>query len=305
MGMTEQQRKDFVEKFVWTSVDADNRPAPDDVKKQAWQLCEAYNLKPELKHLLLMFEKRGKRWTTYITRDGLLHVANSSGIKWGIQIGEPRLTTNPYREKSDQDPEDIYLECKLVREGYPDLVYGIWFSEYNVPTSISWQKNPGTMHAKIGQVYGLRIGFNVCVASYDENEKRLALEYGRAPEPGDENQDTGTPPWEEPQEPPRYTDEHERKERYGLYKMACEIGGEERVKAWMHKFGLQSVYTTDSDTLNKCVDDMRAEVNFERQLAQRKAAPLEPKPAAQAKTEPPQQTKSAAKLPANPTGVLW
>ena len=91
MGMNEAQRKEFIEKFIWKDV-------PDDGKRLGWNYCEEYGLRADLKHLSLLWSKKRQCYTPYITRDGLIWVANNSGIKWGIEIGEPLQTINPYKD---------------------------------------------------------------------------------------------------------------------------------------------------------------------------------------------------------------
>lgn len=263
MGMSEAQRKEYIEKFIWKDV-------PDDVKRMAWHLCEEYGLKPELKHLSLLWSKKRQCYTPYITRDGLLWVANNSGIKWGIQLLPPQIQPNPY--KGEQ--EDIYLPCALVRDGFPNIEYGIWFSEYNTGAN-AWQTNPGTMHAKVGQVYGLRIGFNVCIPSVDENEFELG---GYTPgatsqEPEDDHGRGGST---------ISAEEHDRKERKQLYDMAVEIGGDKAVRTWMREREYRNLQDCDVDVLNDLVNDMRRlqepEPPARRESAPAASGPRKPPP---------------------------
>jgi len=154
---------------------------PDDDVELALAICHRYDLDPLLKHVQLIPSNKkddGGKWTkaysVYITRDGLLHVAHESAIPFAIQFDEPQAKTNPYSEK-----KDIYLTGKLKREGFPDLVAGLWFSEYQgtdkqgQPNG-AWKTHPAAMHQKVVEVYLLRRGFDVSLPAYEEVQPDIA-----------------------------------------------------------------------------------------------------------------------------------
>ena len=148
---------------------------PDDDVDLALAICHRYGLDPLLKHVqLIPGNKKGEdgKWTkaysVYITRDGLLHVAHESGTPFAVQFDEPQAKTNPYTTQ-----KDIYLTGKLKRAGFPDLVAGLWFSEYQGTNKEgqplgAWKTHPAAMHQKVVEVYLLRRGFDVSLPAYEE-----------------------------------------------------------------------------------------------------------------------------------------
>jgi len=148
---------------------------PDDDVELALAICARYNLDPLLKHVQLIpgnkKDESGqwvKSYSVYVTRDGLLHVAHESGIPFAVVFGEPQAKTNPYTSA-----KDIYLTGTLKRAGHPDLVAGLWFSEYqgtdrNGNPIGAWKTHPAAMHQKVVEVYLLRRGFDVSLPAYEE-----------------------------------------------------------------------------------------------------------------------------------------
>ena len=148
---------------------------PDDDVDLALAICHRYSLDPLLKHVQLIPSNKKdengqwtKAYSVYITRDGLLHVAHESGTPFAIQFDQPVSLNNPYTGK-----DDIYLTGKLKRAGFPDLVAGLWFSEYRGTNSAgqplgAWKTHPAAMHQKVVEVYLLRRGFDVSLPAYEE-----------------------------------------------------------------------------------------------------------------------------------------
>jgi len=148
---------------------------PDDDVKLALAICGKYGLDPLLRHLVLIEsnkkDKSGnwyKVYNVYVTRDGLLHIAHESGVHFAITFDEPVRKDNPYSGESD-----IYLSGTLKREGHPDFVAGLWFSEYcntkrDGSAQGAWATHPAAMHQKAVEVYLLRRGFDVSLPAMEE-----------------------------------------------------------------------------------------------------------------------------------------
>jgi len=167
-GITPQRATRLAREKIYAGI-------PDDDVDLALAICARYNLDPLLKHVQLIPSNKkdeSGKWTkaysVYVTRDGLLHVAHESGIPFAVQFDEPQAKANPY---SKQD--DIYLTGTLKREGFPDLVAGLWFSEYQGTNNQgqplgAWKTHPAAMHQKVVEVYLLRRGFDVSLPAYEE-----------------------------------------------------------------------------------------------------------------------------------------
>ena len=143
---------------------------PDDEVKLALAIAGRYGLDPLLRHLVLIPGGKNRRYNVYITRDGLLHIAHTSGKPWSIEIDEPVKRENPYTGK-----QDIYLKGRVkvldpttgqtqVFEG------GVWFSEYNAGQG-SWKTHPAAMHQKVLEVYLLRRAFDVALTPIEEMDR--------------------------------------------------------------------------------------------------------------------------------------
>ncbi len=148
---------------------------PDDEVKLALAIAGRYGLDPLLRHLVLIPGGKNRRYNVYITRDGLLHIAHTSGKPWSIEIDEPQKRENPYTGK-----EDIYLKGRVkvldpatgqtqVFEG------GVWFSEYNAGQG-SWKTHPAAMHQKVLEVYLLRRAFDVALTPIEEMDRVQAVQ---------------------------------------------------------------------------------------------------------------------------------
>jgi len=155
---------------------------PNDDVDLALAICQKYGLDPLLKHVVLIEGSRKdkdgnwvKQYSIYVTRDGLLHTAHTSGIPFAVEFDPPELRPNPYAGK-----DDIYLTGTLKRQGYPDFKAGLWFSEYcstnrNEQPIGAWKTHPAAMHQKAVEVYLLRRGFDVSLPAYDEVQPTGAM----------------------------------------------------------------------------------------------------------------------------------
>jgi len=166
---------------------------PDDEVKLALAIAGRYGLDPLLRHLVLIPGGKNRRYNVYITRDGLLHIAHTSGKPWSIEIDEPQKRENPYTGK-----EDIYLKGRVkvldpttgqtqVFEG------GVWFSEYNTGQG-SWQTHPAAMHQKVLEVYLLRRAFDVALTPVEEVERVTAATVQAEPVPAVEGRNSTEQP---------------------------------------------------------------------------------------------------------------
>ncbi|AYJ74791.1 hypothetical protein phiMa_08 [Thermus phage phiMa] len=140
---------------------------PDEDVHLALAICQRYGLDPLLRHVVLIPGGKDRRHNVYITRDGLLHVAHTSGKAWSLEVEEPKRMENPYTGKPD-----IYLRGR-VRVYDPDTgreqVFegGVWFSEY-AQKGGSWNSHPAAMHQKVLEVFLLRRAFDVAVTPVEE-----------------------------------------------------------------------------------------------------------------------------------------
>jgi len=187
-GITPQRATRLAREKIYAGI-------PDDDVDLALAICARYNLDPLLKHVQLIPSNKkdeSGKWTkaysVYVTRDGLLHVAHESSIPFAVQFDEPQAKKNPY---SKQD--DIYLTGTLKREGFPDLVAGLWFSEYQATNNQgqplgAWKTHPAAMHQKVVEVYLLRRGFDVSLPAYEEvqpDAEPVRVEHASAKSNGD------------------------------------------------------------------------------------------------------------------------
>lgn len=140
---------------------------PDEDVHLALAICQRYGLDPLLRHVVLIPGGKDRRHNVYITQDGLLHVAHTSGKAWSLEVEEPKRMENPYTGKPD-----IYLRGR-VRVYNPDTgreqVFegGVWFSEY-AQKGGSWNSHPAAMHQKVLEVFLLRRAFDVAVTPVEE-----------------------------------------------------------------------------------------------------------------------------------------
>ena len=141
---------------------------PDDDFKLTMLVAQKYGLDPLLKHLVLIPARGGHQ--VYATRDGLLHIAHSSGKPWSMTFKEPQVKVNPYSGK-----EDVYLEGTVTVHD-PDtnteqtFTAGLWLSEYDAGTG-AWKSHKAAMHMKVVEVYLLRRAFDVSLTPFEEVER--------------------------------------------------------------------------------------------------------------------------------------
>ncbi|QWK23098.1 recombinase RecT [Thermus antranikianii] len=158
--MTERNTAALARKRLFAGV-------PDEDVHLALAICQRYGLDPLLRHVVLIPGGKDRRHNVYITRDGLLHVAHTSGRAWSLEVEEPKRMENPYTGKPD-----IYLRGR-VRVYDPDTgreqVFegGVWFSEY-AQKGGSWNSHPAAMHQKVLEVFLLRRAFDVAVTPVEE-----------------------------------------------------------------------------------------------------------------------------------------
>ena len=129
----------------------------------ALSICNKYGLDPLLKHVVLIGgnakDERGgyiKKYTVYITRDGLLHVAHSSGNLDGM------------RTSLWQDDLGVWAECTVYRKDMThEFSYKVYMDEYKANTQV-WQKYAKSMLIKVAEVFTLRRAFDVAITPIEE-----------------------------------------------------------------------------------------------------------------------------------------
>ncbi len=124
----------------------------NDVKAQAVVLvCQRYDLDPVLKHVVLV------DGNVYVTRDGLLHVAHSTGQFDGIEVAEAALVEDEWRSRAT-----------VWRK---DMSHGITFSG-RYPKG---RKNSPEMAEKVAVARALKHAFDVAIATEDERQAQEAI----------------------------------------------------------------------------------------------------------------------------------
>ncbi len=135
-----------------------SRDASDDEVRLVLGLCERYNLDPLLKHIVLI--KSGGRSNTYITRDGLLHVAHQSGQLDGMTCA------------ARQEGGGWVATCRIKRKDMAEpFVYEAFQQEHqpeSVPPQSAWAKYPRAMTIKCAEVACLRRAFDVSLPVAEE-----------------------------------------------------------------------------------------------------------------------------------------
>lgn len=126
---------------------------PNDPKSRAAvAVCQAYNLDPVLKHVIVL-PKGG----VYITRDGYLHVAHRSGNLNGIVVDEP-----PHLS---EDGKEWLCTVTVYRK---DMQYGFRFPG-RYPAVGGNKDYAPEMALKCAEAHALRRAFNVSgLGSADE-----------------------------------------------------------------------------------------------------------------------------------------
>ena len=125
-----------------------------DPKSQAVVLvCQRYDLDPILKHVVLV------EGSVYITRDGLLHVAHSSGQFDGLEVDEATLT---------DDGKEWRSRATVYRK---DMTHPVVFSG-RFPAG---RKNSPEMAEKVAVARSLKHAFSVAIATEDERRAQDAV----------------------------------------------------------------------------------------------------------------------------------
>lgn len=136
---------------------------PDEDVALALAICQKYNLDPLLRHLVLIpskvKDKNGnyiERYTPYITRDGLLHVAHCSGQFDGIEV------------TFGKDEFGEYAEAQVFRKDMKHpFKYRIYKKEYENGLG-AWKTHPMSMLTKTAEVFALRRAFDVALTPVEE-----------------------------------------------------------------------------------------------------------------------------------------
>lgn len=122
---------------------------PSDPRTQALLVvCDRYGLDPILKHVVLV------DGNVYVTRDGLLHVAHSSGQLDGIEVvDEPHVVDEHWHAKVSVYRKDM---------GRPFTYVGRY------PTRGGNQRYAPEMAVKCAEVMAMRRAFDVAIAAREE-----------------------------------------------------------------------------------------------------------------------------------------
>ncbi|AHF08617.1 recombinase RecT [Desulfitobacterium metallireducens] len=157
---------------------------PDDDVALALALCQKYGFDPLLKHLVLLATKdrdettgQGqKHYNAYVTRDGLLHVAHTSGMLDGLE--------------TIQGKDDLgeWAEAVVYRKDMSrPFRYRVYLSEYVREAKGVWKTHPQAMLTKTAEVFALRRAFDVALTPFEEmgfDNQNIAGDTGPSPKTG-------------------------------------------------------------------------------------------------------------------------
>lgn len=138
---------------------------PDDDVALALAICQKYGFDPLLKHLVLIAsnfkdETTGqwtKRYNAYVTRDGLLHVAHTSGMLDGLEV------------TLGKDDLGEWAEAAAYRKDMTrPFRYRVYLSEYAREPRGAWKTHPQAMLTKTAEVFALRRAFDVTLTPVEE-----------------------------------------------------------------------------------------------------------------------------------------
>lgn len=138
---------------------------PEDDVALALAICQKYGFDPLLKHLVLISsnikdEASGqwqKRYTAYVTRDGLLHVAHISGQLDGLEVA------------MGKDELGEWAEAAVYRKDMSrPFRYRVYLSEYAREPRGAWKTHPRAMLTKTAEVFALRRAFDVALTPVEE-----------------------------------------------------------------------------------------------------------------------------------------
>ena len=138
---------------------------PDDDVALALAICQKYGLDPLLRHVVLIAKNAKdevtgqwtKRYDAYITRDGLLHIAHSTGLLDGIEV------------TLGKDELGEWAECAVYRKDMSrPFRYRVYMSEYAQEPRGAWKTHPRAMLTKTAEVFALRRAFDVALTPVEE-----------------------------------------------------------------------------------------------------------------------------------------
>lgn len=130
----------------------------DDQVRLVLAICDRYNLDPMLKHVVLI------SGNVYVTRDGLLHVAHSSGQLDGIVIDE-------LKEVADADGKVIRAQAK-VSVYRKDMRHPFTYWGKATLQDVANKEYVSEMAVKRAEVKALRRAFDVSLESANEHGDR-------------------------------------------------------------------------------------------------------------------------------------
>lgn len=130
----------------------DGNPAQADVMIM---LCRQHDFDPFLKHIVLI---KGK---PYVTRDGLMHKAHTSGQFNGIKVDLAKLPDGEWT-----------ATCTVYRKDMDNpIVYTVYESEHkpkNIRGGSAWETYPRAMLTKCAEVATLRRAFDIALGAAEE-----------------------------------------------------------------------------------------------------------------------------------------
>ncbi|WP_027717463.1 recombinase RecT [Desulfovirgula thermocuniculi] len=138
---------------------------PDDDVALALAICQKYGLDPLLRHVVLIAKNAKdevtgqwtKRYDAYITRDGLLHIAHSTGLLDGIEV------------TLGKDELGEWAECAVYRKDMSrPFRYRVYMNEYAQEPRGAWKTHPRAMLTKTAEVFALRRAFDVALTPVEE-----------------------------------------------------------------------------------------------------------------------------------------
>lgn len=157
---------------------------PEEDVALALAICQKYGFDPLLKHLVLIArnfknestDQEQKRYHPYVTRDGLLHVAHTSGKLDGLEVVQGK------------DDLGEWAEAMVYRKDMSrPFRYRVYLAEYIREAKGTWKSHPQAMLTKTAEVFALRRAFDVALTPVEE----MGLESDKFPLP-DEKADQAT-----------------------------------------------------------------------------------------------------------------
>ena len=128
------------------------KDATNDQIDLALNICRRYGFDPLLKHIVFI------SGALYVTRDGLIHLAHSSGQFDGIEVSAER----------DDSGKWTAIARVYRRDMTRPFAYSAYQPEHENTRSIAWQKAPRAMTIKCAEVMALRRAFDVSLGGAEE-----------------------------------------------------------------------------------------------------------------------------------------